>query len=388
MLLLMSVLAAAYTADASHLTSSSAATTPVVRLFIGYCPTDFSGAGAIVDMDPLTGTWVVTHPRVDLPSSEVFGCVADYDPTFDFSQANPDQLWFDFVSDDAAFLQVNMAAGNVTKLVSPDEFFTGFIDFKVFPDDSGALQGITGTVTQSGYCSDGCLGYGIQNTSLASHRRYRQISTIPFKAGADDTSFVDWDAHTLAFQGSYDLRPTTCGPQSSSQCLVTIDTVDGSLLSAVYTPDYQVFKFDRSYLQPAAAKSAEQRMTPAAAAATSKEVLTFAAGNRCGNGEGSGNNWTYQFLSIDMASANASVVSCVDPSLVLDEDQWVGGFSPSRELFATGSGNGNGDDPQVVVLNVTSGAMVVNTQLTGLAAALKAKMGLVFIWGLQVVAPS
>lgn len=197
--------------------NGDAVASPVIRLFIGYCPTDFTGAGAIVDVNPLTGAWTIKHSKVDLPSSEVFGCVADYDPTFDFSQSNPDELWLDFVSDDADFLNVNMAAGNVTALISPDEFFTGFIDFKVFPDDSGALQGITGTVTESGYCSNGCLGYGIQNTTLASHRRYRQISTIPFKAGADDTSFVDWEANTLAFQGSYDLRATTCGPLSSSQ---------------------------------------------------------------------------------------------------------------------------------------------------------------------------
>lgn len=356
------------------LSSADLASASVVRLFIGYCPTDFSGAGAIVDVDPTTGAWTITHPRVDLPSSEVFGCVADYDPTFDFSQSDPSQLWFDFVSDDGAFLHIDMQQGNATRLVSPDNFFTGFIDFKVFPDDSGSLHGITGTVSQSGFCSDGCLGYGIQDTE-ASNRRYRQVSLLPFKAGADDTSFVDWDAQTMSFQGSYDLRETTCGPDPSSQCLITISTVDGTLSSAVYTPDYQIFKFDKTYMQPTSTTTASSALTTA-----TKDVLAFASGNRCGSG-----NWTYQFLTVNMSSADATVVSCVDPSFVLDEDEWVGSFSPEHDLFATGSGNGNGDDPQLAVFNVSTGALVLNSHLTGLSAALKAKMGLVFIWGVQIV---
>lgn len=344
----------------SSAVSSTQQSPAPIRLFIGYCPTDFSGAGAVVDVNPITGAWKIVS-RVKLPSSEVFGCVADYDPTFDFAQSDPNELWFDFVSDDGFFLEVDMRGGNTTSVTSSDVFFTGFIDFKFFAA-TNTLNGVAGTVTQDGICSDGCLSYGIQQLGGAEGRHYKQVAIIPFKAGADDTSFVDWKRQTLAFQGSYDLRPQPCGPASSSQCLVTINTTNGALVSAVYTPSYQVFKFAR-------------RHDP------DGSVLAFTLADGCNASTGA--PWTYQFRNIDMATAASKATVCLDPNLVIDEDQWVADFSTGDRLFATASGNGNGDDPQLLVLNVTSGATVLNSKLSGLAEALGAKMGLIFVWALS-----
>jgi outer membrane protein assembly factor BamB len=70
---------------------------------------------------------------------------------------------------------------------------------------------------------------------------------------------------------------------------------------------------------------------------------------------------------------------------VLQEDEWVAAFSPRGDLLATGSGNGDGDDPQLVVFNVSSGKTVLNSRLSGLAKALRAAMGLIFVWTVEFV---
>ena len=338
----------------------------VIRLIVGYCPTDFTGAAAVVDVDPVTANWTI-KAHVVLPS-EVFGCVADYDPTFDFVQHDENTVWLDFVSDDGFFLAIDTRFGNTSRVSSSSWTFTGFINFKAFPSD-GQLHGVAGDVTESGYCSDGCLSWGVQHVTPGDHK-YETLSLIPFKAGADDTSFANWADDTFLFQGSYDLRDVTCGPQSSSQCLITLNASTGHLLRAVHTPNYQVFKFARSGSSPT--QTGEGGLN----------VLAFAQGSACG---GQNATWGYEFVTINTISANASLVSCVDPNLVLQEDEWVASFSPDGSILATGSGNGDGDDPQLVVLDVKSGDIAVSTTLTGLAKALKAKMGLVFIWALEVV---
>jgi hypothetical protein len=87
--------------------------------------------------------------------------------------------------------------------------------------------------------------------------KYVKIKDIPFKAMLDDSHFVDEQAGKVSklvspslrlnlslqllqfyIQGSYDLRTNPCGPKDSSECMLTIDTRTGNLLSSIYTPNF------------------------------------------------------------------------------------------------------------------------------------------------------
>ena len=333
---------------------------PTLRVFIAYCPNNFSGEGAIVDVNPITAVWKIVA-KVKFPS-EIFGCIADYNPSYDFDQNDPNTLWFDFTSDTGFFLAVDTRYGNTTKVTSSNMFFTGFLDFKYFPA-AGTLNGIAGAVTQNGFCFDGCLQYGVQDITRGAG--FQRKALIPFKEGADDTSFVNWKTNELSFQGSYDLRKTTCGPSPTSQCMITIDSTTGALKSAVYTPDYQVWKFTR-YQNP-----------------VDQTVKSFVSGGGCN--QSSSSPWTYQFRDVDPITGATKTLTCVNDDLLINTDEWIASFAPDASLLATGSGNGDGDDPQLLVLNATSGSTVINSKLTGLAKALNADMGLVFIWALEFV---
>jgi len=333
-----------------------------LRMFVAYCPNDFTGAGHIVDVDPRSGTFTV-GAHVTFPS-EVFGCVAYYSPSFAFDPQDSNTLWFDFTSDTGFFLAVDTRHGNTTHFSSASLFFSGFIDFKVFGGKN--LRGITGTVTQDGYCSDACLGYGVQD--IARHD-YHRLSVLPFKEGADDTSFEDETTGTFYFQGSYDLRAQTCGPASSSQCLIAINSTTGALLNAVYTPNWQAFKF-------------------AGKANADGEVLAFMSAfpplsQACG--ASSGNHSQYAFGMVNLQSAVATQLTCLNASVVIDTDEWISAFSPDYSLFATASGNSEGDPAQLLVVDVPTGRTVLNSQLQGLPQAMKADMGLIFIWAVEFV---
>ena len=61
------------------------------------------------------------------------------------------------------FPTINVQPCQVTHQATPsDPFFTGFLNFAY--TEKGALdkeiKGITATVTESGYCDDGCIQYG------------------------------------------------------------------------------------------------------------------------------------------------------------------------------------------------------------------------------------
>lgn len=346
--------------------ASASLANPIVQLLVAYCPTDFSGAAAIVNVDALTGKWSIVHPHIRLPSG-IFGCVADYDPIFSYDPHNSTDLWLDITEDTGYFVNLNDATGNVTAAFSSDsEFFTGFFNFKLFPQDR-SLRGITGTVTESGYCSNGCLGWGIQQT--APRHGYHQAATLPFKAGADDTSYVDASSNTFFFQGSYDLRDRTCGPTQTSQCLISVDTTSGALKNALYTPDWYAYHF---HPIPAPSSRSSSNLTS----------LAFIVGlnNECHT---SSRTTNYAFATVNLHTAKATLKSCINTTLVFQTAEWESTFTRDASLFATASGNGDGDDPQFVSLNVSTGKVVVNSKLSGLAKALKADMNLIFVWGVK-----
>jgi hypothetical protein len=67
-----------------------------------------------------------------------------------------------------------------------------------------ALAGLTPTVTQNGFCNDGCIGFG--QFDITSKSKYKRLSVLPFKAIMDDTHFFDSSKNVFYTQASYDLR--------------------------------------------------------------------------------------------------------------------------------------------------------------------------------------
>lgn len=333
-----------------------------VRLVVAYCPTDFTGEGAIVDVDPHTGNWSIAT-KFQLPS-EVFGCVADYSPSYDVDRTDPNTVWLDFTSDEGFFVAVDTRFGNTSHFSSSNWFFTGYENFK-YSKAFNVLRGVTMTVTESGFCSDGCAAFGNQALPPAS-KHYEQLALVPFKAVSDDTSFYNPATNTFSFQGSYDLRPVTCAPEDDEECLITLDAATGTLVSAIYTPHYHVYRF-----------------SPRLDAGKS---LSFVVGfNAACKNPPTANATQYAFALVDPVTADSKLVSCVSASIIVQEGPWIGAFSPDNTMFATSSGNGDGDRTQFLVLDTASGAEIINAPLVGLAAALGAKMGLVFVWSLEFV---
>jgi hypothetical protein len=330
----------------------------VVRLVVAYCPTDFTGEGALVDVDPFTGAWTVSA-HFKFPS-DILGCVADYDPTYTFDAVNPNTIWFDFTSQAGYFVGIDMVHGNHTTVSSGSLFFTGFLDFAQFPH-TRTLRGITGTVTENGYCSDACIGMGVQDLANAN---YTALSTLPFKETADDARFIDREQRIMYFQAAYDLDNVGCAPLAEEQCMLAVNLDTGALLNATYSAhQFQVYKYGRGITDQGA-------------------VNAFMLGfdHYCGD---SANNSATTFGLVNVRTGQATPFACIPSTTVIDTDQWVGGYSKSERVFATASGNGEGDPPQFISFNVSTGAVLTNTNLTGLPTALHADMKLIFIWGVE-----
>jgi hypothetical protein len=360
----VSTLFAAAALIGAGVTCVAAATVAPARLVVSYCPTDFTNHGAIVDVDPLTGAWTI-ETKFRFPDG-VFGCSADYTPSYTFDPNDSHMIWFDFTSNAGYFVGVDLRHGNTTTVNSNDAFFTGFLDFAEWPSDQ-TLRGITSTVTESGYCSDACVGFGTQDLSKRDHGKYRQLATLPFRETADDARYVDRAHGVLYFQAAYDLNNIGCAPQAFEQCMLAVNTTDGSLLSAKYSPQqYQVFKYGRGINDGGS-------------------IVAFMEGfnSFCGV---PANGSAVAFGSIHFVTAIATPTACVPQSIVIDTDDWIASYSHDESILATASGNGEGDPPQFVAFNVSTGVPLVNTQLTGLPAALGADMGLIFIWGVEFAA--
>merc|ERR1711884_16104 len=95
------------------------------------------------------------------------------------------------------------------------------------------------TVTQDGWCSDGCFSWGNVASKSA---RYTQVKTIPYKAAMNSAHYLA--KGTFYTQMSYPLvSEYACYPDDDTKdCLVAIDTATGDIVSvhqsnspAVYT---------------------------------------------------------------------------------------------------------------------------------------------------------
>lgn len=77
------------------------------------------------------------------------------------------------------------------------------------------------------------------------------------------------------------------------------------------------------------------------------------------------------------------MISCVDPNLIVQEDEWIGSFDSQKKLFATASRFS--DTSQLLVFDVSSGKVLLNSKLSGLAKDLHTKLGLYWIWAVEFV---
>jgi hypothetical protein len=346
------------------------------RMYVSYCPTYFTNAIAVIDVNVYTGVYNIVGTS-HLPSG-VFGCSADYNPTFALDEKT-DVVWMDFTSDLGYFVKVEVSdynnatgTGKVTTSAfsSSSDFFTGFLNFKV-RDSQGEFEGMTGTVTQDGFCSDGCIGW----SGMSLVTRKAPVVALPFKEIADDTSYVDRVNNIFYVQAAYDLRDVTCAPQPWQDCLLSIDTLNGTLLRSVYNHDEHVYRFGYPS-QPTSSGSRRHRTEAAATGSLIVDAFVVGMNQRCNK---SANETNYAF-----ARVNFEIISCAPTNVVIHEGPWISSFSRDNSVFSTASGNDDGDSAQFLTYDVTTGSVALQTKLTGLGKKLDAKMGLIFIWALWV----
>jgi hypothetical protein len=324
-----------------------------VYMTIAYCPTDFTGKGAVVKVDPASGAWTIVG-QFNWPD-EIFGCPIEYDPTVTIDH-DSGKLYLDFTDDFGLVVTVDVLRAKMVMKVEPkDPFFVGFVNMAY--QASRGLVGLAPHVTESGFCSDGCFQIGWLNPVSGA---YKGLADVPFKAMMDDSHYLDSAGHTFWVQGSYDLRDTHCGPEDSSECLLAIDSNTGQLVNATYTPDYTVYKYAQSI--------------------NNGQIFTWVNGF---DGTCKDPYNDFAFANVTFATAGATLQQCITHNATVDEDEWIASFNSDDTLLATGSGDAETGIPQLLVFDARTGKTVVNTNLPGLAQALHAAEGLFAVWSVD-----
>jgi hypothetical protein len=323
-------------------------------LTVAYCPDEFSGAGAIVSVDPNTGNFVILG-KFQWPS-DIIGCPADYDPvvTFDTSSG----LLYMFFDDADILTVVNLAQSEVEQTVTPSNvFFTGYENM-AWSSSKSYLQGVSGTVTENGYCSDGCFQFG----NLELDGTYTAVQNIPYRAMMDDSHFLDESTNTFYIQASYDLRSEDqwCNPDNTQLCMLQIDSQSGDLKSWKFT-NWTIYKYGASL-------DNDDQMT----------VWMEGFPDLCQHPYND-----FLFAKVDLDTATATPISCIPRDVTVQMDEWISSFSLDGTLFATGSGDAFSGIGQLLVFHVPSGQVVLNSNLPGLAKQLNTADGLFFVWSVD-----
>jgi len=324
-----------------------------IYLTVGYCPDPFSGAGAIVKVNPTTGNWTIIS-RFKWPS-ELFGCVIEYDPTVYFDRPTGN-LYLDFTDDFGYLITLNVPHGRIVSQAKPsDIFFTGFENMQF---TGGHLLGMAAHVTQSGYCSQGCFQIG---TLAPVTGLYRFISDVPFRALMDDTHFYDNRTQSYWAQASYPLSTPRCSTHDTDLCLLEISGVNGQLKTVKkMNPDVVMYKYS-PWINP------------------DGSMLAFVEGfdEICQHPY---NNFAFAMVNLPQATAKLTV--CVSRNTTIHMDEWISSFNADESLFATGSGDTEAR-AQLLVVNTKTGATVVNSDLSGLGQELKSFSNLFVIWSVD-----
>jgi len=322
-------------------------------LTVGYCPTEFTGAGGIVEVDPHSGSFTVLGTFQW--SSDVIGCPALEDPivTFDDSQQ---QLYLFFL-DDMVVTILNLPEAQVVSNFEPSDMtFTGYENM-AYSDQDNVLVGVSGTVTEDGFCSNGCYQYG----TLTLDGSYSAQQNIPFRAVMDDSHIYDSQNNIYWAQFSYDLRTNPCAVNDSDLCMVALDATTGALISANYT-DFTVYKYGPT--QP------------------DGTILTWMEGydNLCNHPYND-----FLFATVNFKTFTSQPIACISTNVTVQMDEWISSFSLDGTLFATGSGDQETGEGQLLVFNTANGKTVLNTDLSGLKTIFKEADGLFFVWSVDFV---
>jgi hypothetical protein len=332
-------------------------------LTVAYCPTAFTGAGALVSVDTSTGAYSIKS-TFDWPA-EIFGCPALYDPAVTSSKQSK-KVYLDFIDEFGLMVELDTVAGKVSGSTQPDdEFFHGFTAFvPPLSSSSNVIYGTTPTVEKKGspYCSDGC--FQIAGLTLGSGA-YANVTDVPFKEAADDVALAV-NGSLYVTQMADDLRPDgqRCAPAESDECLVTVDLASGELVSAHYT-NYTIYQFADA---------------PVGAASGAAMYLTWMFGfeEKCRHPYND-----FLFAQVDIESAAAVPIACIPHNVTVDFQEWISSFSSDQSLFATASGDSEGDPSQLLVFSTKDGSVVVDSDLGELPRMLHAWSKLVFIWGVD-----
>jgi len=332
------------------ITFASAQTTGTLTLTIAYCPTLFTGAGALVTVDAATGNWTIKS-IFDWPD-EIIGCPLIYDAivTFDVPSG---LLYMYFTADDLLTL-LDMNSGKVKTYVEPsDPFFTGFENM-AWVQSENVLKGFSGIPDDNGRYQ---YGY------LTTDGQYTGKAQLPFKAMMDDSHYYDEQNEIYWVQASYDQRPTICGPDDSSLCLLSVDASSGDLKNAVYT-NFTIYKYG-----PQLGSVSTQRL----AWMEGFEDLCQHPYN------------DYLFAQVDLMKASAKPIACIPQNVTVHMDEWICSFSLDGKLFATGSGDAETGTPQLLIFDTQTANTVLNSRLDGLAERLKSAENLFVIWSVDWV---
>eukprot|EP00999_Lentomonas_sp_LEN2_P002936 NODE_797_length_1186_cov_116.177526_g756_i0.p1 GENE.NODE_797_length_1186_cov_116.177526_g756_i0~~NODE_797_length_1186_cov_116.177526_g756_i0.p1 ORF type:complete len:368 (+),score=38.82 NODE_797_length_1186_cov_116.177526_g756_i0:40-1143(+) len=325
---------------------------------IAFCPDYFSARGAVVEIIPETGEYSIV--RVFLWPPELSGfCPYNHHPIVARDEESS-TIFMQFNNAWGMVVHLDVPQGNITHVSYPDDiFFHGYVNMGY--EDQIVLKGVTPTVTQNGFCSNGCFGFGALDPFTGVYSRRQEI---PFKAALNFAHFYDTHRDSYYIQMSYDLRETICGNSMIDQCLVELDATTGAVKSAVGPLAWTGYKYSSKYNNETG------------------DIFTWVSGfqQECEH-----SRYSYAFADVNLPTGEAEPVSCLPDGVTVFEQPWVSDFSTDATLFVTGSGNIYGHRPQVLVVETSSGSIWIDADLDGLAEELGAQDGLFVIWSVNFV---
>jgi hypothetical protein len=215
--------------------SMSLAASPSVYLTVGYCPSVFTGEGAVVEVDPSTGSISIVKKFALPPDS--LGCPMDEDPNF-VTNLKEHTTYLSFGSDWGGLSTIDLT-NKRSKMVSvkgkskDGTIFDGFTNLAL--DSAKKLKGLTPHVTESGFCDDGCFRFGEQEITGLQAGLFTgyDAAGVPFKAVMSSTSYYNQPDEIYYAQGSYPLTAAAkCTADETEQCLFAINAKTGDLISS------------------------------------------------------------------------------------------------------------------------------------------------------------
>lgn len=336
-----------------------------VRLTVSYCPGLFAGLGAVVDVDPAGGgAFDLVSKDWRWPDSGGVGCPENEDPNVFVMGSGAGPVLLDFTTNFGFVVEVDAAgSGNVTRAVAAK---TSQLLFDGFTSAAMTDAGLVGLTPQAGpkgeFCSDGCFQFG---TEAWPSGEFVAKELVPFKAAMTNIAYLDAASDLFYFQGSYPLNAkATCSADQTQECMAAIDVATGEVVSSVGPNAFTVYSFHQ---------------VPVAADGT---VLAFVFGfeGECKDGLND-----FAFARVDLKAGTATRIACMDKAVNVNTNPNVGSFSPDGKLFATGSGNSETGEVELIVLDTATGARVLDSSLPGLKAALRVSKQAPFInvWGVS-----